>query len=270
MRTVQMELLRPGELTAERERVSIVYLPVSPVEWHSYHMPMGSDALIAQHLARMAAQVTGGVAAPTLFIGTETVDKPEMLETLNVPHDGHTVITGMDFPANTVPSLYFREEVFAAAVREQMRLLANMGYRLIVVVNGHGAYGQTSTLRRLCAEENGAQRARFVLPGLWGRRTEAIVRRENMDPGHAERMETALMMAATHSVDLSLLPERGTPLHSADFGMASGSQFTGATPKDGVVTDDPRDATPELGEALFDAMAGDLAQAVQEAYRALD
>ena len=34
MRTVQLELLRPGEILAERERCSIVYLPVGPLEWH--------------------------------------------------------------------------------------------------------------------------------------------------------------------------------------------------------------------------------------------
>lgn len=34
MRTVQLELLRPGEIMAERERCSIVYLPVGPLEWH--------------------------------------------------------------------------------------------------------------------------------------------------------------------------------------------------------------------------------------------
>ena len=31
MRTVQLELLRPGEILAERERCSIVYLPVGPL-----------------------------------------------------------------------------------------------------------------------------------------------------------------------------------------------------------------------------------------------
>ena len=29
MRTVQMEFLRPGEIVAEKERCSIVYLPVA-------------------------------------------------------------------------------------------------------------------------------------------------------------------------------------------------------------------------------------------------
>ena len=52
MRTVQLELLRPGEILAERERCSIVYLPVGPLEWHGPAMPYGTDALLAQSLAR--------------------------------------------------------------------------------------------------------------------------------------------------------------------------------------------------------------------------
>ena len=48
MRTVQLELLRPGEILAERERCSIVYLPVGPLEWHGPAMPYGTDALLAQ------------------------------------------------------------------------------------------------------------------------------------------------------------------------------------------------------------------------------
>lgn len=68
MRTVQLELLRPGEILAERERCSIVYLPVGPLEWHGPAMPYGTDALLAQSLARCAAERTGGVVMPTLFI----------------------------------------------------------------------------------------------------------------------------------------------------------------------------------------------------------
>jgi creatinine amidohydrolase len=262
-----MELLRPGELTEERARVSLVYAPVGPVEWHSYHMPVGTDALIAQETARRAAQITGGVVAPTLFVGTETLADPAILENLNVPDDGSGRITGMDFPANTVPSLYYREEVFAAVAREELRLLARMGYRMIVVVNGHGAKGQVRTLRRLCGEVSRDHGVCCVYPDDHGKRMGRLIRKESMDPGHADRLETALMMAVTDSVDLARLPARPAPLHSADFGIASGSQFGGRPPRDGVVRDDPRGATAELGNALLTACADDLAEYVTKLYR---
>jgi len=264
-----MELLRPEELLAERERLSLEYMPIGPVEWHSYHMPMGTDALIAQETARRLAGKTGGVVAPTLFVGTETNARPEVLDNLNVPHDGDSYIVGMDFPANTVPSLYYREEVFAAVAREELRLLAKMGYRMIVVINAHGAHGQVDTLRRLCDEVSHEHGVHCVYPRFEGRRVGEIIRREKLDPGHAERLETAMMMAVTDSVDLGRLPARNIPLHSADFGFASGSQFTGRAPKDGVVPDDPRDATAALGEAVLAADVEDTAEYVLKLYREL-
>ena len=44
MRTVQLELLRPGEILAERERCSIVYLPVGPLEWPRHALRHGRAA----------------------------------------------------------------------------------------------------------------------------------------------------------------------------------------------------------------------------------
>lgn len=265
-----MELLRPEELAEERKRISLVYLPMGPVEWHSYHMPVGTDALNAQEHARRVALKTGGVVAPTLFIGTETTANPQIMENLGVSQAEGGYITGIDFPANVIPSLYFREEVFATVVREELRLLAGMGYRMIVIVNGHGARGQVSTLRRLCGEASHDLGVRCVFPEFDGKRIGRIVRREKMSPGHADRHETSLMMAITDSVALDRLPERSVPLHSADFGIASGSQFMGRAPKDGVVPDDPRDSTAELGEAMLAADTDDLAEYVLALYRELE
>ena len=267
MRTVQMELLRPQEILAEQQRISLVYQPVGPVEWHSYHMPMGTDGLAAQETARRVATLTGGVVAPTLFIGTERNASPAVLDNLHVPHESDSYFWGMDFPANTLPSLYYREEVFATVVREQLRLLAKMGFRMIVIVNGHGASGQVDTLRRLSDEVSHELGVTCLYPEVDGMRVRTLIRRERMNPGHADRLETSLMMAMTESVALDQLPQRETPLHSGDFGIASGSQFMGKAPKDGVVLDDPRDATAALGEAFFAANAKDLADYVMDVYR---
>jgi hypothetical protein len=77
------------------------------------------------------------------------------------------------------------------------------------------------------------------------------------------------MMAITDSVALNKLPERSVPLHSADFGIASGSQFMGRAPKDGVIPDDPRESTAGLGEAMLTAGTEDLAEYVITLYREL-
>ena len=270
MRTVQLEWLRPGEIRAEQQQISLVYLPVSPLEWHSYHMPMGTDALIAQAVAKRAAAITGGIVAPTLFAGTERNDARQMLTNLGVPHQPDDYIIGMDFPANTVPSMYLHEEVFAVIVREQLRLLAKMGFRMIVIVNGHGSHGQLDTLRRVCDEVSQEHSVYCVFPepSEQSSLTHQVVVREHLDPGHADRTETAMMMALTDGVALEELPPREIPLHSGDFGIASGTQFSGTAPTDGVVPDDPRDATAAVGEALLAANAQDIATYVLDLYRA--
>jgi creatinine amidohydrolase len=267
MRTVQLELLRPGEILEEQKRISLVYVPMGPIEWHSYHMPMGTDVLIAQETARRLAQKTGGVVAPTLYAGTERNDSRQMLQNLGIPHDENSYIVGMDFPANPLPSMYMHEEVFAVVVREHLRLLVKMGFRLIVIVNRHGAAGQVSTLRRLCEDICHDYGVHCIYPEFGGKRSAAVARKAKLHSGHADIAETALMMALTDSVDVSQLPASNIPLHSADFGIASGPQFMGRAPKDGLVIDDPRTATAELGEELIAADVDDTAEYVLAYYR---
>ena len=113
MRTVQLELLRPGEILAERARCSIVYLPVGPLEWHGPAMPYGTDALLAQSLARRAAEKTGGVAMPTLFIGTERERPASILRDKGFENPEQMYVLGMDVPKNSMKSFYAREDMFA-------------------------------------------------------------------------------------------------------------------------------------------------------------
>lgn len=269
MRTVQLELLRPEEVREEQARVSLCYLPVGPVEWHSYHMPLGTDGLAAQALARATAAITGGLVAPTLFIGAERHDSEAMLRNLCVAHEEDSYIWGMDFPKNVLPSMYLREEVFATIIREELRLLVKLGFRMVVVVNGHGATAQIESVRRVCDEMTHESAALCLPLESDTPRTDALFAAERADPGHADRLETALMLHLTDSVDMSRLPPRETPLHSGDFGIASGCQFAGHGAEDGTVSDDPRDATADFGRRILEAEAQDSAAFVLATYQAL-
>ena len=152
MRTVQLERLRPGEILAERTRCPIVYLPLGPLEWHGPAMPFGTDPLMAQELARRAALRTGGVVMPTLFLGTERERPAQILKDKGFADAESMYVVGMDVPKNSVKSYYAREDLFAVTVREHLRLLVQQAYKLIVIVNGHGAWGQREQLDRLAIE----------------------------------------------------------------------------------------------------------------------
>ena len=265
MRTVQLEYLRPGEIQAERQRCSIVYLPVAPLEWHGPAMPYGTDPLMAQELARAAAKRTGGVVMPTLFFGTERERPSFILEAKGFENPDKLYIKGMDVPNNCMKSYYAREDIFALTVREYLRLLVEQGYKLIVLVNGHGATGQRSSLDRLAKEFTGETDS-HVLYHMIDIFTEDF----RPDFGHGTLIETSLMRHLyDEHVCLADLPEKDVKLKYTDWGIADDSVFEGNRSEDDCVIYDPREATPELGAKCFQNAVDNLCKAVKETYESL-
>ena len=70
---VEFERMSPEEVLAARRRAAVVFLPVGPLEWHGPHLPLGTDGLVAHHIAVLVARQTGGVVLPTMFVGTDSL-----------------------------------------------------------------------------------------------------------------------------------------------------------------------------------------------------
>src|SRR5262249_15599664 len=153
-------------------------------------LPLGTDAIHAGYIAQSLAKELGGVVLPTFFLGTETVrlpgDGPEQLGVLGLEDEVRVV--GMDLPANPVRSLYIEEGAFAVAVREIVRGLTSDGWRLVVLVNGHGAVNHIRTLGRIAREET-SPTSRVVSLMAWTPPAPP-----SQGPGHADREEAAVMM----------------------------------------------------------------------------
>jgi creatinine amidohydrolase len=263
---VEYERMTPPEIVAARERRPVAFVPFGPIEWHGPHLPLGTDAIHAGHIARGLAEELGGVVLPTFFLGTETVrlpgNGPEELGVLGLDDDVRVV--GMDLPANSVRSLYIEEGAFAVAVREIVRGLTGDGWRLVVLVNGHGAINHIRTLERIAREETSAE-ARVISLMAW---TPPEPPREG--PGHADREEAAVMLAiAPDLVRLDQLPPLETPLRYADHGIVDSAAFDGFPGEDFLLPReaDPRLATREEGEEL---VAQELAAAREAVARELD
>lgn len=259
---VQFELMRPPQIVEARRRCPVAYLPLGPLEWHGPHLPMGTDAIHAHRVAVEVAGRVGGVVFPPYFLGTDTVrpvDGPQSVRALGF--EGHERIIGMDFPDNLVHSVYIEEGTLAVIVRELIRLIKQDPYRLVIMVNGHGAPNHQRALRRLAAEESSPQ-TRVVFETTWGAPVPA-----DLDPGHAERGETAFIMAAIpSSVDLSALPPLDAPLRYRDFGIVNGAAFEGHPTTDFTVPrgSDPRYATSEEGTAALARAVERLARQVTQ------
>jgi creatinine amidohydrolase len=262
MRTRRIELLRPQEILAEIDRCPVVYWPLGLIEWHGPHLPTGTDALNAEAAAHLAAEREGGLVMPPLYAGTERERAADTLNWLGFEEDEW--IVGMDFPANSLPSMYIPEEIFALIIRANLPLLAEMGFQLVVLLSGHAAENQLDVLGRLAAEfnEKGPIQVVVSLPFAAGEDGE-------MQVGHASRVETSAMMALhPESVDLDALPQPSEPLPNTRWAIVDYATFLGRpTPEHHVrAEDDPRYATRESGEKTLDRAVDEILRQVRDVF----
>lgn len=230
--------MTPDELAEQIGGRGIVYLPVGSMEWHGPHLGMGTDAINAGTVAARTALRTGGAVFPPLYIGTETFRTPESLAKIGFDRDAE--IIGMDFPKNSFKSMYWPPDLFETIVETQLKMLRAMGFRKIVVINGHAAPIQIEVLEQLCKRLSS-------VPGAVARQITILFPGCGAGLGHAGLAETAIMQyARSESVRLDALPPKPQKLYYADWGIAD----SGGSDTDFSVRYDPRDATAALGEQI--------------------
>ena len=252
-REIRIECLRPGQLNAQRERCPLVFVPIGPLEYHGPHLPVGMDAISATQCALEASRRLGkGVVHPTLYWGTERERPDWMLESLGFERSDW--IIGMDFPTATWKSHYYQEHLFAQMVANAVEMLIAGGYKVIVLVNGHGAWNQLETLDRLAKHYSHTTDTLVV----WRLAFTLDVSEKNL-AGHADLFETSMMLYYQKSaydsdsmVDLTQLPERSVPIRYPDFSIVDGAGFSDNPSPGRVVQTDPRDATEEKGKKIFE------------------
>jgi creatinine amidohydrolase len=266
-REIRLEMLRPGELNAEQKRCPLVFLPVAPLEYHGPHLPVGVDPINATQCALETCRRLGkGVVHPTLYWGTERERPDWMLESLGFKKGDW--IVGMDFPTATWKSHYQPEHLFGLVVAATLEMLIATGYKVIVIVNGHGASNQLQTLERLASLYSHTSDALVV----WKLALPLEVSEKNQ-AGHADLVETSLLMyyeqqlGGRKLVDLSTLPPRSVPIHYRDFSIVDGPGFSDKPSPDRVTATDPRDATAEKGRQIFEETVGMYLQLAEEALR---
>jgi creatinine amidohydrolase len=260
MAEIRYELMRPQQIIAAREKASVAYIPIGPLEWHAPHLPYGTDMLHAYAMALEAARETGGVVLPPLPLGTETCTDPERLRYQGF--QGHERVFGVDFPGFPLPSLYLEESAFGVIVRELVRAVKRQAFRVIALVNGHGAPNQRTTLDRIAVEQSEPGRVSVFLTGF---------RNVTRYRGHAELGETSFVLAYhPETVDLEALPPLPTPLGNLQFAVLDGPTCAGQPTPDFTVRpeQDPRRADAARGREDVAHEGHEIALKVQELLRA--
>jgi creatinine amidohydrolase/Fe(II)-dependent formamide hydrolase-like protein len=170
----------------------------------------------------------------------------------------------MDYPGFALPSLYIEESAFALIVREVVRGLKRQQFKVIALVNGHGALNHRTTLMRVATETTEPGRATVLLAGYLydGRYRE-----------HAAIGETSYLLAYhPEAVNLAALPPLPEPLGYRDFGILDRQTVVGEpSPGFAVAAEhDPRRATAERGCEDVAYESDQIARRVTEALAALD
>ncbi len=257
MKKLRFETLTPAELNEAVTGRSLVYQPVGSMEWHGPHMGMGMDTANAYSSSLAAAEQTGGVVMPPLYIGTETPRSPETLR--KVGFSGSEHIVGMDFPANSLKSFYWPPELFERIVRQQTQMLLDMGFLQVVWMNGHGADAQVEILQRVCAQASQTS-GRCVMTVL------TLFEGCGAGLGHAGLAETAIFMhLCPEAVELDRLPPKPEKLYNTRFAIVDNDTFQQGPNEDFSVRYDPRDATAELGRTIMEHTVAQCVRLVEDA-----
>ncbi len=169
---------------------ALVVLPTGATEQHGPHLPVGTDSMAVEAVARgAAALVRPGVpalVAPTLAFGSS-------------PH--HLPFGG---------TMSVSTETYYRLICDLLESLAEGGFRRIFIVNGHGG---NSELVQLAARDVALRRDLAVGAGsywtiAWAQLTAAGAGKVGHLPGHAGAFETSLVAALRPELVREPRPER--------------------------------------------------------------
>jgi len=118
----RIEEMFPGDLAEHIRAVPIVVLPLGTVEWHSDHLPLGLDGLVAAAVAERIAERLDAVVVPTSYFAAGGVPYPFTLK----------------FPVASI------EPLFESAFEQ----FGAMSFRVVVAFTGHFGLEQTLALKR--------------------------------------------------------------------------------------------------------------------------
>jgi len=164
MTLYRLDELSSAELQARLAVNPTVILPFGTIEWHSYHLPIGLDNLVAQNLSEQIANQLGGVLAPLTSWAVGGVAYP------------HTIRFDLTLIETLVGHIF-----------EQMSLL---GFRTILALTGHFGLEQTLALKRAAF-----QMMRRSPITIWAGGEFEPVTDLGYIGDHAAKWETALLYA---------------------------------------------------------------------------
>lgn len=214
---------------------SLLLLPLGATEQHGPHLPVGTDSILVEEVARRAADSLAGdvpvVLAPTLSFGSSAHHLP-FGGTLSLETDTYYHVL-MDLGRSAVAS----------------------GFRRLFLLNGHGGNHE---LAQLAARDLALTHPVDAAAGSWWAMAhDELVASGAWSahplPGHAGAFETSAILAQRPELVREPRPVRPHSSPAAPTFRASyRSEFHGRWQAIDGHTDSPADATADLGRDALD------------------
>jgi creatinine amidohydrolase len=170
-RTWLLSEMTVDEVQAILKKSGVVLIPMGCTEQHGYHLPLNTDTLTAEYVASAVAKKMGCVVAPAI---PYTFSGGELAGTVNV--------------STQVLGLY---------VRDICRSFAEMGFKHIVLVLGHGGSENLrdiqESLKMFLRLEKAYKRLTIEVAGIWSMSPTWLesMRAHNY---HADIVETSMIL----------------------------------------------------------------------------
>ena len=224
---------------------AVAILPVGAVEAHGPHLPLATDVIIAEAMARDAA-------ARLAARGHDVALLPSL------------AYTAADFAAGFPGTVSLRPATVTALLVDLARSLARHGLRLLAVANAHLDPAHVAAIEAAAAQNRTETGTRLVFPDVtkkpWA---ERLTEEFRSGACHAGRYETSMIMAACPELVRESL-RRSLPANPRSLSTAirSGQSSFEAAGGPRAYFGAPAEANADEGAHTIEILGGLLEEAV--------
>ena len=251
---VRIKYLLPAEIQNAFNRLPLAIIPCGVLEWHSLHLPFGTDIINAEKCSIEAAIRVGGVVFPPIFFGTcESKSKKSLLRQ---GFKGNENIVGIDHPnaKGLFKSFYYSDKLITMSLKETVQHIIEHKYKYICVVTGHASPHHCGILNSIADFFNKSVKIKILI----------FIALNEIE--HAAIQETSLMEYYDVYVNKSLLPDKPEKLKYTEYSIMDEKGLIGLSNDDYACEDecDPRNSTKEIGNEIFQSLMHQLCSKIDK------
>jgi creatinine amidohydrolase len=214
---------------------TVAILPVGATEAHGPHLPLATDVIIAEAMARAGAERLAVRGVPVVVLPT-------------------VAFTPVPFAAAFPGSLGVEPRTLTATLQDVAAGLASQGFRHLVLISAHLDPAHLGAVRQ-AVTAIGATGMRVAFPDLTRKRWAARLGEEFQTGAcHAGRFETSIVLAERPELVRALRKQLAPNPHSVSEAIRAGKQTFEEAGGPRAYFGWPADATADEGRALVDAL----------------